>query len=238
MNACVRCICSARGSSGAHREPALEHRCGPHRRWRSARSPGAVCLWCARLAVRWSALPAQSGPTQTTGGGARRCQGPPVRTERSEPRSGGLDCRRAAKLAVTSVSDAPCSGPCQRITSVRSGRDERVRVSDQARAQVDRVSRGGSVASEWTAAVDLDLAPVWPQFTRFVGGRGAAAKPRCAVMADDAMTAEGPARRSGCVDSKPAVPRDSGVRGDRRCGGLAGGVGVPGTCPRHPGGRL
>ena len=37
-------------------------------------------------------------PTQLISGGGRRCQGQAVRPERSEPRSGGLDCRRPAEL--------------------------------------------------------------------------------------------------------------------------------------------
>jgi hypothetical protein len=36
--------------------------------------------------------------TQHISGADRRCQGPPVRAERSEPRSGGLDCRRTVEL--------------------------------------------------------------------------------------------------------------------------------------------
>jgi hypothetical protein len=88
------------------RDPPGAHR--PRgRRWRWARWPGPVCLWCARLAGQWSAVPARPGHTQQLGGGDRRGHDQPVRAERSEPRSGGLDGHRAAELAVVRVSGRP-----------------------------------------------------------------------------------------------------------------------------------
>jgi hypothetical protein len=98
MASWVRSICSACGSPGSRRQPAVGRRFRPRRRLRWARRPDLVCLWCARVAVRWSAFPAQPGHTQPKSGADRRCQDPPGRAERSESRSGGLDCRRAVEL--------------------------------------------------------------------------------------------------------------------------------------------
>ncbi len=103
----VRCILSAPGSPGDRGKAAVERRFRARRRRRAARRLGPVCLWCARLPARWSPLPAKPGHTQPTSGADRRCQGQPVRAERSQPRSGGLDCRRTAELAVRV---RPCRG--------------------------------------------------------------------------------------------------------------------------------
>jgi len=95
----VRCICSARGPRGRFVRPLWSADPELDADGDRLRRPGPVCLWCARLAVPWAASGAASH-TQPISGGDRRCQGQPVRAERSEPRSGGLDCRRAAELAV------------------------------------------------------------------------------------------------------------------------------------------
>jgi hypothetical protein len=71
----------------------------------SARCVCDVTWWA------WSRTPAaQPGHTQPTSGGERRCQGQPVRAERSEPRSGGLDCRRSAELVVVPYCPASPRG--------------------------------------------------------------------------------------------------------------------------------
>jgi hypothetical protein len=90
----VRSICSARGSPRGPGQLARERRYRTRQRRRSDRRPGSVCLWCSRLADRWSALLAQPGHTQPNSGADRRCQGQPDRAERSEPRSGGNQWRR------------------------------------------------------------------------------------------------------------------------------------------------
>jgi hypothetical protein len=101
LNSWVRCIWSARGSPRSRGPRAMGRQCGARRRWRSTRRLGAVCLWCARDGrVPHSR---RSRLTQPISGGDRRCQGPPVRAERSEPRSGGLDCRRAVELCRSQV---------------------------------------------------------------------------------------------------------------------------------------
>jgi hypothetical protein len=98
------CIWNADGPLPRGGPPALERRSRAGARRRSGRRPRPVRLWCAGLAEPWSALPAQPGHTQPISGGDRRCQRQPVRAERSEPRSGGLDCRRARQLAVGTLS--------------------------------------------------------------------------------------------------------------------------------------
>jgi hypothetical protein len=101
----VRCICRARGSSGRGVPAALGRRSRARRRRRSSRPLEPVCLWCAR----GGPVPhsRRSRHTQPISGADRRCQGQPDRAERSEPRSGGLDCRRAAELP--SSPDRECS---------------------------------------------------------------------------------------------------------------------------------
>ena len=96
----VRCICGTCGSHGGRVASALcvDPRAGG--RQQSASRSGPVCLWCECPADPWSALPAQPGHTQLISGGDRRCQAQSGRTERSEPRSGGLDCRRSTELVV------------------------------------------------------------------------------------------------------------------------------------------
>ena len=54
-------------------------------------------------------------PTQLISGGGRRCQGQAVRPERSEPRSGGLDCRPAA--GATPVREARIANAVNRYLS-------------------------------------------------------------------------------------------------------------------------
>jgi hypothetical protein len=59
----VRCMCGARGSPRDRGRTALECRSAARRPRRWARRTGPVCLWCAHLAGRWAALPAQPEPT-------------------------------------------------------------------------------------------------------------------------------------------------------------------------------
>jgi hypothetical protein len=86
----VRCIWSR---SRAARRSWSVHAVGPFARRRRPRRSvrlGPVCPWCAP----WRALVAhcrRSRLTPPISGADRRCPGQPVRAERSEPRSGGLD---------------------------------------------------------------------------------------------------------------------------------------------------
>jgi hypothetical protein len=104
----VRCICSARGSPGRGDPPALERQSGARRRRRESGRLGPVCLWCARGGRDPHSR--RSRLTPTSSGADRRCQGQPVRAERSEPRSGGLDCRRAAELCRSASRACGCMG--------------------------------------------------------------------------------------------------------------------------------
>jgi hypothetical protein len=79
-----------------------------------------VCPWCARGGFVPHSR--RSRLTQPMSEGDRRCQGQPGRAERSEPRSGGLDCRRAAQLAVRA---GPIALLLYRPDSAASGRAER-----------------------------------------------------------------------------------------------------------------
>ena len=111
----VRCICGARGSPGSCSDP----RSGASIPGTATAPSGSSCGTGVSVVCTYGGpmvrTTAQPGHTQPKSGADRRCQGPPVRAERSEPRSGGLYCRRAAELCrsvgprsrQTSVSDTP-----------------------------------------------------------------------------------------------------------------------------------
>jgi hypothetical protein len=61
--------------------------------WPAGTRVSVVCTWRA-----CPAFPAEPEHTQPISGADWRCQLQPGRAERSEPRSGGLDCRRVAEL--------------------------------------------------------------------------------------------------------------------------------------------
>ena len=97
----VRCIC---GRCGSARRAVVASGSGARvyglvdglRRSRLARDSCVCGVHVAGLVPHTR----RSRDTQPISGADRRCQGQPGRAERSEPRSGGLDCRREAKLAV------------------------------------------------------------------------------------------------------------------------------------------
>jgi hypothetical protein len=136
----VRCICGGCSPPGRGRHAGLRRgsRPGGRRRGRTGLEP--VCLWCAR-GGRGPALPAQPGHTQPKSGADRRCQGRPVRAERSEPRSGGLDCRRAVELAVALVMRGDWEPGAHRGPELRCGRGHGQAARDAQ--QLESGERGG-----------------------------------------------------------------------------------------------
>jgi hypothetical protein len=117
----VRCIGSAGGSP---------------RQWWSARSGAPIASWSttaigspARLRVplvgtsggSMVRTPGAARDTQPISGADRRRQGQPVRAERSEPRSGGLDGRRAAELCRSTGGESRRDRPARDRSLPRSG---------------------------------------------------------------------------------------------------------------------
>ena len=98
MSSRVRCICGARGHlvvvGGSVGSVVAE----PVEDGGQRAGLGSVCLRCGR----GGRVPhsRRSRLTQSMSGADWRCQDQPGRAERSEPRSGGLDCRQAVELAV------------------------------------------------------------------------------------------------------------------------------------------
>jgi hypothetical protein len=116
----VRCICSACLRHGCDPRSAPKRRSRPGQRRRGRARFDAVCRWCARRerAPQFR----RSRHTQPISGADRRCQDQPVRAERSEPRSGGLDYRRAVELAVGTNQEATTSVPVRASRPTRFGK--------------------------------------------------------------------------------------------------------------------